>query len=60
MEMADRIEEIMMRAYSKGVHEQVFETVKELQQEHRFDLARAYEVAFEQTMSRYEQPDSKN
>jgi hypothetical protein len=60
MDMADRIEDIMMKAYSKGVHEQVFETVKQIQHEHRFDLARAYEVAFEQTMSRHEHTDSEN
>jgi hypothetical protein len=58
--MADRIEEIMMKAYKQGVHEQVFELVDKLKYDHRFDLARAYEVAFEQTMSRYEQPDTKN
>lgn len=58
--MADRIEEVLMEAYKNGIHEQVFETVKQIQQEHRFDLARAYEIAFEQTMSRHEQSNSKN
>lgn len=58
--MADRIEEVLMEAYAKGVHEQVFELVSHLKYEHRFDLARAYEVAFEQTMSRHEQSNSKN
>lgn len=60
MDMADRIEEVLMEAYKKGVHEQVFETVKQIQHEHRFDLAKAYEVAFEQTMSRHEHTDSEN
>jgi len=60
MDMADRIEEIMMKAYSKGVHEQVFNLVDQIKHDHRFDLAKAYEVAFEQTMSRHEQPDSEN
>lgn len=60
MEMADRIEEIMMEAYAYNVHHEVFNAVKEIQHEHKYDLARAYEIAFEQTMSRYEQPDSEN
>ena len=60
MDMADRIEEVMMQAYKQGVHEQVFETVKQIQHDHRFDLAKAYEVAFEQTMSRHEHTDSEN
>ena len=58
--MADRIEEIMMAAYAQGIHEEVFEVVNEIKHEHRYDLANAYEIAFQQTMSRYEQPDSKN
>ena len=60
MDMADRIEEVMMQAYKQGVHEQVFETVKQIQHDHRFDLAKAYEIAFEQTMSRHEHTDSEN
>jgi hypothetical protein len=60
MDMADRIEDIMMKAYKQGVHTQVFEAVKQIQHDHRFDLAKAYEVAFEQTMSRHEQTDSEN
>lgn len=58
--MADRIEEVMMKAYNQGVQEQVFELVNRLKHDHRFDLARAYEIAFEQTVSHYEQSDTKN
>ena len=58
--MADRIEEIMMKAYAQGIHEDVFNAVNEIQHEYLHDLADAYEVAFQQTMSRYEQSDSKN
>ena len=60
MEMADRIEEIMMEAYAHGIHEEVFEVVGEIKHEHRNDLANAYEIAFQQTMSRYEQSKSKD
>lgn len=60
MEMADRIEEIMMEAYAYGIHEEVFETVSQIKHEHRHDLANAYEIAFQKTMSRYEQSDSEN
>lgn len=60
MEMADRIEEIMMEAYAYGIHNEVFEVVNLIKHDHRYDLAGAYEIAFQQTMSRYEQPDSEN
>ena len=58
--MADRIEEIMMNAYARGIHEEVFEAVNAIKHEHHHDLVNAYEIAFQQTMSRYEQSDSKN
>ena len=58
--MADRIEEIMMEAYAYGVHKEVFDIVKQIQQHHPYDLAGAYEVAFQQTMSRYEQSNSED
>jgi len=50
----------MMEAYAYGIHEEVFNVVSKIKHEHRFDLANAYEIAFQQTMSRYEQPDSEN
>ena len=58
--MADRIEEIMMEAYAYGIHEEVFDTVKQIQRHHPHNLAGAYEVAFQQTMSRYEDSNSKD
>jgi hypothetical protein len=60
MEMADRIEEIMMEAYAYGIHREVFETVDQIKHNHPYDLAEAYEIAFQQTMSRYEQSDSED
>lgn len=58
--MADRIEEIMMEAYAYGVHKEVFDIVNQIKHDHRYDLANAYEIAFQQTMSRYEQSDSED
>lgn len=60
MEMADRIEEIMMEAYAYGIHEEVLNAVGQMKREQKYNLADAYEIAFQQTMSRYEQPDSEN
>jgi archaellum biogenesis protein FlaJ (TadC family) len=60
MEMADRIEEILMEAYAYGIHKEVFNVVEQIKDEHRYDLSRAYEIAFQQTMSRYEQSDSED
>ena len=58
--MADQIEEIMMEAYAYGIQGEVLETVTQLQHQFPHDRVALYETAFQQTMSRYEQPDSKN
>lgn len=58
--MADQIEEIMMEAYAYGIHSEVLDTVTRIQHHFPHDRVALYETAFQQTMSRYEQPDSEN
>jgi hypothetical protein len=60
MDMADQIEEIMMEAYAYGIHGEVLDTVTQIQHQFPHDRVALYETAFQQTMSRYEQPDSEN